>query len=461
MVSTEVLWWEGARPAAPVTEPPARADVTIVGGGYTGLWTAHHLLRHEPTLEVVVLEAEQVGFGASGRNGGWVSALWPVAPERIEAGHGRAAAAAMLGALRHTVDEVGAFCSAYDVDAGFVKGGTLAVARGAAQASRARSQAAHGAAWGDGTVWLDPGAVRERLATDSDGGTWSPHCARVQPRSLVDGLARVVREQGGVVTEGARVARVEPGRVTLAGGRTVRSRYVVRATEAWTATLAPWRRRVVPVHSLMVATEPLTPAQWASVGLEARETFSDHGHVVIYGQQTTDGRIAFGGRGAPYWWRSRIRTSFLGSSGTRPGSTDPAVRVFGALRQTLLDLLPQLEGVAFTHAWGGALGIARDWHPSVGLDPGSGIAWAGGYVGDGVAAAHLAGATLADLVLRRDSERVRLPWVGHQSPDWEPEPLRWLGVNAGLRLAGLADAEEARTGRPARSVRLLGRLTGG
>ena len=176
--------------------------------------------------------------------------------------------------------------------------------------------------------------------------------------------------------------------------------------------------------------------------------FSDHRHVIVYGQRTVDDRLAFGGRGAPYHFGSRIDPRF-----------DVEEGVFADLRATLREMLPQLGGVPFTHAWGGPLGIARDWHPSVGLDPSTGLGWAGGYVGDGVAATNLAGRTLADLVTGRRTPLTELPWVGHRSRPWEPEPLRWLGVNAGLRLADAADREEARTHRPARLGRLLSRLT--
>jgi glycine/D-amino acid oxidase-like deaminating enzyme len=203
------------------------------------------------------------------------------------------------------------------------------------------------------------------------------------------------------------------------------------------------------VYSLMVATEPVPPATWESIGLAGRPTFSDGRHVIVYGQRTADGRLAFGGRGAPYHFGSRVRPGF---------DHEPAV--FEDLRATLTDLLPQLEHVAFTHAWGGPIGIARDWHPSVGHDPATGLGWAGGYVGDGVAASNLAGRTLADLVTGRHTGITALPWVGHRSRRWEPEPARWLGVNAGLRLATSADREEARTGRPAARARLLQRLTG-
>ncbi|MET3960671.1 glycine/D-amino acid oxidase-like deaminating enzyme [Marmoricola sp. OAE513] len=225
---------------------------------------------------------------------------------------------------------------------------------------------------------------------------------------------------------------------------------VVRATEAWTARLPGTRRRIAPVYSLMVATEPLDEATWAEVGLADRPTFSDGRHVIIYGQRTADGRLAFGGRGAPYHLGSRIQPGF-----------DNEPRVFGKLLTTLTELLPQLGGVRFTHAWGGPLGIARDWAASVGLDRGTGQAWAGGYVGDGVGTTNLAGRTLADLITWTDSDLVTLPWVQHSSPSWEPEPLRWLGINAGLQAMRAADAEERLTGHESRIARLMSPLIHG
>jgi glycine/D-amino acid oxidase-like deaminating enzyme len=446
------LWWEGARtapdPASALTGDTA-VDVVIVGGGYTGLWTAYYLLRDDPSLDVLVLEAEHVGFGASGRNGGWVSALWPVGPETLARRHGREAALAMVRALQQTVSEVGDVVADEGIDCGYHRGGTLVLARSRAQAARARAEAAEGERWGVDTAWLDAGAARERLAaTDVHGATANPHCARVHPRRLVDGLAAAVRRRGGRIAEGTRVTSLGPGAVHTEPGHRVTARHVVRATEAWTPSLPGSRRTLAPVYSLMVATAPLPAELWAQVGLAGREVFADHRHVVTYGQRTTDDRIAFGGRGAPYHWGSRVRPGF-----------DHEERVFADLRATLTAMLPQLEGVEFTHAWGGAVGIARDWAPRVGHDPQAGLAWAGGYVGDGVAASNLAGRTIADLLRGQHTPITALPWVGHPPRPWEPEPLRWLGVNAGLRVAEWADREEARTGRPAHLGRVLGALT--
>ena len=212
---------------------------------------------------------------------------------------------------------------------------------------------------------------------------------------------------------------------------------MVRATEAWTATLPGLERAIVPVYSLMVATEPLSADFWSRAGLESRATFADHRHMIIYGQRTADDRIAFGGRGAPYHFGSTISSTF---------DSEPAVHAL--LRQTLAELFPEVADARFTHAWGGPLGIPRDWHSSVGLDRATGLAWAGGYVGDGVSTTNLAGRTLADLITGADTPLTRLPWVGHVSPRWEPEPLRWLGVNAGLWTMKLARPQRDPTRPP-------------
>jgi glycine/D-amino acid oxidase-like deaminating enzyme len=456
--STISLWHETAdddwapRPALP---GDLQADVAVVGAGFTGLWTAYYLLRAEPDLRLVVLEAETAGFGASGRNGGWCSALFPAGPGKLAGlpGSSRESAVALHDAMRATVDEVLAVAAAEGIDARAHKGGTIAVARTRAQLRTAREQVAAARAWGrgeDDLRLLDADAARARLsATRVLAGTYTPDCAAIHPARLVRGLARAVERLGGRVFEQTRVRELLPGRAVTDHG-TVTAGTVLRATEGYTHTLAGVRRDLVPVYSLVVATEPLPEQLWERIGLRERETFTDHRNLVIYGQRTSDGRLVFGGRGAPY---------HFGSS-TKPGH-DRETRVFATLRATLLDLLPVLEGTRFTHAWGGALGVPRDWVASVGLDRRTGLGWAGGYVGDGVATTNLAGRTLRDLVLGRDTELTRLPWVGHRSRRWEPEPLRWLGVNAGLRAMTVADVEERVTGRPSLVARAMAPLVGG
>jgi glycine/D-amino acid oxidase-like deaminating enzyme len=427
-------------------------DVAIVGAGLTGLWTAHYLAEADPSLRIAVLEAEVAGYGASGRNGGWCSALFPASLAKLTGLADREAALAQHRAMRDTVDEVARATVAEGIDAHLAKGGTIALARNKAQWRRARAEVEDARAWGrdeSDVRLLDRAEARSILdGAGTVGGTFTPDCAAVHPARLVRGLATAVERRGVRVHEQTRALSIEPGRVRTAHG-TVRAETVIRATEGYTASLAGHRRVLAPVYSLIIATEPLDAELWDRIGLARRETFTDHRHLIVYGQRTADDRLVFGGRGAPYHLGSRIRPEF-----------DRDERVFKHLYAALIDLLPALAGTRITHAWGGALGIPRDWCASVGLDRSTGLGWAGGYVGDGVSTTNLAGRTLRDLVLGRDTELTRLPWVGHRSRSWEPEPLRWLGINAALRATTVADAEERLTRRPSLVARGVGRFVG-
>jgi glycine/D-amino acid oxidase-like deaminating enzyme len=438
------------RPALP---GPASYDVAIVGAGLTGLWTAYYLRRADPALRVVVLEQEIAGFGASGRNGGWCSALFPTSWDLLVKESSADGALRLHRAMHETVREVGRVAEREGIDAHFHQGGTVVLASTRLQLERlgesVRTARARGFSEDDQRM-LDAGEARRMLAAEPVlGGMFTPHCAAIHPARLVRGLARVVEAAGVPIFEQTPVRSIGPGRVETDAG-TVRAGVVLRATEGYTPGLEGLRRTVVPVYSLMVATEPLDDATWDSIGLGDRPTFTDGRHLIIYGQRTADGRLAFGGRGAPYHFGSRITPSY---------DTEP--RVFDDLRAVLRGMLPQLGDARFTHQWGGCLGITRDWAASVGLDRATGMGWAGGYVGDGVTTTNLAGRTLADLVTGADSDLVTLPWVNHRSRPWEPEPLRWLGINAGLRAMTLADSEELRTGRPSRIARVMAPLTGG
>jgi glycine/D-amino acid oxidase-like deaminating enzyme len=321
----------------------------------------------------------------------------------------------MYAALADTVDEVGRVAAGEGIDCHFAKGGTLTLARSPGQLRRARAS---------GDRFLDADATRALCNADGVlGGTYSPECAAIQPALLVRGLAEAV-DRSATIYEDTPVIRLSPGRVETARG-TVTAGVVVRALEGYTARQPGYRRALAPVYSLMVATDPLPPQDWERIGLRRRETFSDYRHMIIYGQRTADDRLAFGGRGAPYHFGSRIEPAY-----------DRVPGVFDALAATIRELFGIEPPIA--HRWGGPLGIPRDWMPSVGLA--GGIGWAGGYVGDGVAATNLAGRTLTDLITGRDTELTCLPWVGHRSRRWEPEPLRWLGVNAGLRATAALDA---------------------
>jgi len=427
-------------------------DVAVVGAGFTGLWTAYYLRRLDPSIRIAVLEREVAGFGASGRNGGWCSALFPAEPATVARRYGRPAAIAMHRAMVDTVDEVGRVAAIEGIDCHYAKGGTVMLARTPVQLARATADVAEARELGadpEDLRLLSAEEARSRVAaTKVLGGTFTPHCASIHPSRLVRGLARTVVGLGVALYEQTPVTAVRAGLAQTAAGR-VRAEFVIRATEGYTPGLPGYRRAVAPVYSLMIATEPLPDEFWSAAALASRETFSDYRHLIIYGQRTADNRLAFGGRGAPYHFGSAVKSEF---------DRDPAV--FAELRRVLQELFPAVADAAVTHRWGGPLGIPRDWFASVGLDRATGLGWAGGYVGDGVGTTNLAGRTLADLVLGRDSELVRLPWVGHRSRRWEPEPLRWLGINAGLRMMTAADREEERTGRPSRRAALVNRLLG-
>jgi glycine/D-amino acid oxidase-like deaminating enzyme len=428
-------------------------DVAIAGAGLTGLWTAYYLAGAQPGLRIAVCEREIAGFGASGRNGGWCSALFAASLAKLARMAGRDQAVAMYRAMQATVDEVGKAAAAEGIDCHWAKGGTVHLARSATQLERAQAEVAEAREFGFGEEDLrlltadETGALV--VADGVLGGTYTPHCAAIHPARLVRGLVDAVRRRGVSVFERTPVTEISPGRLRTAHG-TVRAQFVIRATEGYTPGLPGLHRAIVPVYSLMIATEPLADAVWQQVGLASRPTFADHRHMIIYGQRTADGRLAFGGRGAPYHLGSAIRPDF-----------DKVPAVFSALRGTLAELFPAVADAAVTHSWGGPLGIPRDWCASVGLDRGTGLGWAGGYVGDGVATTNLAGRTLADLVLGADSDLTRLPWVNHHSRPWEAEPLRWLGINAGLRVMSWADRQEARTGRQSRAAGVMGRFLGG
>jgi glycine/D-amino acid oxidase-like deaminating enzyme len=446
MRNGEVSYWWQAR-GLPAQRPPlpggTQADVCIVGAGYTGLWTAYYLKRADPGLRIVVLEAAFAGFGASGRNGGWVTAGLPGSRSRYAA-HPRGAPGVrdFERHLRETVGEVARVCAAEGIDAGLVKGGTLTIATSAAQEARLRRQLARERSWGnDETIvrYLDKEELAGRLrVAGAVGALFSPDCARVQPADLVAGLAEAVTRSGVLLYEGTPVASITPGRARTPAGE-VRAPYVLRCTEGFTAELPGQARTLLPMNSSMIVTGPLSSDAWRSIGWEGFETLGDEAHAYMYAQRTADGRIALGGRGVPYRFGSG-----LDHAGAIPPST------IAQLGRILRRMFPATAGAGLEHAWCGVLGVPRDWCATVIMDPRTGLGWAGGYTGHGVAAANLAGRTLADLVRGVPSPLTTLPWVGHRSPRWEPEPVRWAGVHGLYALYRTADRLEG-AGRSART----------
>ena len=441
---------EQLRPALP---GDIDVDVAVVGGGFTGLWTAYYLAQYDPSLRVVVLEKDFAGFGASGRNGGWASGLLPTSWHAVAEASSREDTLRFQRAANEAVDVVGTVAAEEGIDGHYAKGGYLRIATSRLQRERMEDELRHARTWDqsdDDLRWLDRSEVTERIAADGVfGGLYNPHCAAIHPARMVRGLAEAVERRGVTVFEGTEVTAIEPHRAITAHG-TVKADVVVRALEGYTASLPQYRRALVPIYSAMIATEPIPDDLWKQIGWSQRETMNDDRRFLIYAQRTADGRIAIGGRGAPYHWGSRIDPSFEHPRG-----------VHDALHHSLVQLFPALQDVAISHRWGGVLGVPRDWFPAVRLDRTSGFATAGGYAGDGVTLTNLAGRTLADLILERDTDLVTLPWVGRRSRDFEPEPLRYIGINAGFRLARWVDRREQDTGRPAGLLdAVMSRLTG-
>jgi glycine/D-amino acid oxidase-like deaminating enzyme len=433
------------------------AEVVIVGAGFIGLWSAYCLARAEPTLDIVVLEAEIAGFGAAGRNAGFVSAGIAGQAQAYLARGGWDGVRRAEQAMIEAIDHIGEVVAGEGIECGWCKSGSLRIATSHAQLQRVRAgveSRRHGGLGEADVQLLDAAAVAARLRVCGVvGGSYTPHCARVHPGRLVRGLAQACEQRGVRIFERSRVDRIEPGRVRCAPGdghpaATVRAPTVVRATEAFTVDLPGHHRDYMPVFSHMIATEPLDDRTWSAIGWERCETVADQHHLFTYAQRTMDDRIALGGRGAGYRMGSAIRAG---------DEQSPAVHA--TLERTLRTWFPAAAQATITHRWGGVFAVPRDWSMSIAFDRASGLARAGGLAGHGVVASSLCGRTLADLILDRESELTSLPWVGHDSGRWEPEPARVVAQR--LITAVLASADRVEdTGRgPANRTRLVRRFT--
>jgi len=440
-------------PRAPL-DGSVDVDVAILGAGYTGLWTAHSLLERDPSLRVLVVEKDIAGFGASGRNGAWCTFGFGAGPDLLLHHYSRDAAIAVHHAMVHTVEEVGRVAEAEGIDAHYQRDGELSLAVGKHQlpALDATQRSYDKLGLSDFVHRLDRDAAREKLdVAGVEGGIWFPATAAVHPGRLVRGLARAVERKGATIVEQTAVTEVRPGSrpvlVTTRG--TVRADVVVLAGESYLSALPGYRRAVLPIYSLIVLTEPLTDTQLEEIHWTHRAVVHSQALTVDYLSRTRDGRVLFGGRGAPYHFGSAIRPEF-----------DRHEETHERLRRSIVEWFPSLAGVRTTHAWGGTVGVPRDWIPSMRYDRSSGIATSHGYTGEGVAATNLGGRVLADLITGHDTEITHLPMVGHHSRQWEPEPLRFLAARW-LQHASLAlDEKAARTGRPLTGRSVTERLIG-
>lgn len=429
-------------------------DICIVGGGFTGLWTAYYIKQRAPRLAIAIVEREFAGFGASGRNGGNLTGLFTWSRQNYLRHSASDRLQAMERAARASVDEVINRAKFENIDADIMHSGNIAVATTSTQYDRLKERYRDFIEKRDydrdSVVLLSKEDLRNRVRVkDAVGGLFNKNSARVQPAKLARGLARRVEAMGVNIFEGTTVLEIGRGQVRTTHG-TVRAEIVIRATEGFTPQLPGHRREIAAINSAVIVTEPVSDSIWQEIGWKNCETLSENSYAYNYCQRTREGRITIGGRGVPYRFGSR----------TDVGGQAEAATV-EALKRDFVRLFPQAAGVRLDQAWCGVLGWPRDWCPTVGFDRAAGYAWAGGYAGTGLAASNLAGRTLRDLVLNETTELTTLPWVGHRSPRWEPEPVRWLGIRGGYRLYGLADhMERRRPGKTSSFAHLANRLTG-
>lgn len=415
---------------------PERAafDAVVVGGGLTGLWAAYYLNRAEPGLRIAILESERIAYGASGRNGGWLSHLVPGNRAVMSRQAGKDRVVDYQRRMVDAIDEVLRTAEELELDIDAVRGGNLVLASSQAGMRRLLDRRAGDLSYGlaeEDVRVLTADEARERVhAEHVIGGLFYPAVATVQPAKLTLGLAEVLRARGVEIFEGVRATEIAEGRIRTTGGDVSAERVLI-CTEGYSGPLLG-RRSVIPINSSMIVTEPLSDAVWERIGWEAREALSDASHIFIYAQRTADGRIAIGGRGAPYRYAS-------GTGGDGPLSRKTIAGLMGRLQRYFPEVPMRID-----HAWAGVLGVTRDWCPSVSYDPAGRVGHAYGYAGHGVTATNLAARSLVDQALGRDTPEARLPWATHRSPRWEPEPIRWVGVHAMYGLFGIADAVEER-----------------
>lgn len=367
-VNGGISFWYADQGTPTAREPlpgDTTADVCIVGGGYTGLWTAYYLKKAVPFLNITVLEAKFCGYGASGRNGGWLY-NGIAGRDRYAKLHGHDAAVRLQKAMNETVDEVVHVAAEENIDADIHRGGVLEVAYTPAQLARLKDFHSVEIAFGEtDRVLRGARETGERIrVTGAVGSTWTPHGARLHPVKLVKGLADAVEALGVTIHESTPVTEIKPKHAHTPYG-TVRAPYILRCTEGFTSGLKGQRRTWLPMNSSMIATEPLPKEIWDTIGWDGRETLGDMAHAYMYAQRTADDRIALGGRGVPYRY---------GSATDNDGRTQPAT--IEALRDILVRFFPTTAGVRIDHAWSGVLGVPRDWCATVTLDRSTGLGWA-------------------------------------------------------------------------------------
>lgn len=428
-------------------------DVAIMGAGFSGLWTAYYLLKKDPSLKIALLEREIAGFGASGRNGAICSSGFPIGLNLIEERHGYDASRGVQIAMFNAVDNIERFSIDEQVDIEWTKGGRLSLALGKHQlpAINQSMKMYEKFGFGDRFELLDEVQTAERVTVaGAVGALYAADAATDHPGKLVRGLARVVERMGATIYEQTPVTDFTTGAypaLHTAHGH-ARAKTIVLCGESYLPQLKKTHRAVLPAYSLITLTEPLSDADWQQIGWESREGLSSMSFMVTYLSKTSDGRILFGGRGAPYHFGSSIKDEY-----------DRHAPTHQRLQATFRKWFPALKDVKFTHSWGGSLGWSRDWMPTMTYDPRENLGMAGAYTGTGMATSNLAGQLLSDQILNLDTDLTHLPMAHHKPRSWEPEPLRFLGARFVQRGFERLDAKAERTGVAPDGTSLVERLT--
>lgn len=403
-------------------------DVAIIGGGFSGLWSAYHLKQIQPSLSIAIFEKDYVGFGASGRNGGWASAEYPTSTTRLIKEHGYQVYQNLRGCLIESIDDIGQISKSNNWQIEYAKGGSLVFATNNAQLSRISQELDN-----EHNLLNKVEAKQILNVKNIKGGLFTPHCAALNPFKLTRALAKYLEDIGVEIFENSNVDQIANKKISV-NGFEINCEISIRATEAYTPR--KWmKNQQIPIYSLMVATEPLTSDQLIQVGNMQRATFQEACHLITYAQITGDNRLAIGGRGVRYKLFSRL---------SERSEVDD--RMHSALERRALRWFPQLEGINFQYRWGGPVALTRRWQSYLNFDQISGRAAIGGYVGDGVTLSFLAAKTLAEKI--NNMKIIDLPFVEQEIGRWEPEPIRYLAVNAGFKATVAADFEERFSNRP-------------
>lgn len=426
---SNIYWLEGAphAPNAPLTGAH-RADVVIIGGGFTGLWTAYELKRSDPSAEVVVLEGQEIAYGASGRNGGFAMTLLGMSLRHVVDRWGVDAARAAHEAVARSVSEIGTFSSEHSVDCDYHRGGLLVVATNESQERRVQRDLEAAQKVGLSSITaMDAGQLQSEVRSPTyRTALLDENCATIHPARLVRGLKRVLEEMGVRIFEGSPVAGLDATQNQLrirSGEGYVDTAQVVLATNAWAHRLPQFKRKVVPLYSYIILTEPLDDTTWAEIGWEGRQGIEDKRNFVHYYRRTADGRILWGGRDGVVYARNKIDAKHDSHDG-----------VFRKLEETFRKTFPQAKAARITHRWGGPVAVTTEFVPLFGSLEAGRVHYGLGYNGHGVAPSHLGGKILSDLVLGKSRGYTDLFFVGANEHSFPPEPLTWLGAELTRRI---------------------------